>query len=104
MESQFLMDHICNQMTHSDDLTDEDYLNLLDQATQLVEAIRGSASNDKVFKELEFMNAMSIAIHSQKKEHLPHPELWEGINSPSKLKHRENHYFSLQQAQDRSSK
>lgn len=97
MELVSQMEEICQKLTNSSPLDDYEYLELMQEAAQILEMKQDinqdSHSTESVY--IEFMNALAIGMRVQDKMHLKHPVILKHLTSVTQTLNRQNRYFSL---------
>lgn len=93
MELVSQMEAICQSLTNSSSLDDYEYLELIQEAAQILDQKESFSSQESVY--IEFMNALAIGMRVQDKMHLKHPESLKHLTSVTHTLNRQSRYFSL---------
>ena len=96
LNSKIQLESLCDELT-SPDLSDQDYLKILDQVSFFLDLNQSNPGDGSEFLRVKLMHALTSCIRNLNKYHLPHPPSLSKILSPSEIELRHQRYFFLEQ-------
>lgn len=80
------------------DLSDQDYLKILNQVSFFLDSNQSNPGDSSEFLRVKLMHALTGCIRNLNKYHLPHPPSLSKILPPSVIELRHQRYFSLEES------